>query len=145
METEWPDRNDESLDALRRLVGGLSPADLELDVGEGWPVRVVLAHMAYWDRFQTAQLARWDSSGFRLPAWFDSDHLNTAAILDWRAVPAESAKQEVLRAADEANRVWAAAAPSILQAVLASAPRIAMRHLHRTEHIEQICAVLPQR
>ena len=62
----FQDANDQSRERLARLVATLTPAQLAVDLGEGWTVASALAQMGFWDRWQaerwTEMLAgRWSA------------------------------------------------------------------------------------
>ena len=44
---------------LRALIAGLNDSDLMHDMGDGWTVAVMLAHMAFYDFRAAAAVDRW--------------------------------------------------------------------------------------
>jgi hypothetical protein len=131
--------NATSLDNLRALLGRLSDADLQNDLGEGWTVAAMLGHLAFYDFRIAALAAHWRQAGAVTPSPLDADILNVAMLPMWLAVPPRRAVELALQAAEGANAVVAgldAATLSRLEAV--GNPLKLDRAEHRLEHIDQI-------
>src|SRR5438477_1995160 len=56
MASDFVARNEESRARLQKLAARLKDEDFAVSVGEGWTVRDVLGHMAFWDRRITVLL-----------------------------------------------------------------------------------------
>jgi DinB superfamily len=139
------DHNATSRAALIDLVRTLSGADLNADLGDGWTVKVALAHLAFWDFRQHASLRQHLASGAPLgdgapPALEDSDAVNNAALdhLAPHLNPAAIADL-VVEAAEAVDAQLERTDPALLDKLSdGTQPSIIRRNLHREEHIAQI-------
>lgn len=127
---------------LRGLVETLSAEDLVIDAGGGWTAAVLLAHLAFWDRWQVVRWRDAAAAGLPVPADVSDnvpDLANAALEPTWRALPGEVAAALALAAAAEVDAL-AAGLPdaSVDAAVAAARPRLVDRSLHRLEHVAQI-------
>ena len=106
---------------------------------QGWSVAALLAHLAFWDRFN---VQRWRSrlAGTELPALDVLDDLiNESALPAWNALPPEVAARDVLASAEEGDAFVAALTPEITARWLAEdRPRSRYRSEHRREHLDEI-------
>lgn len=131
--------NEQSRARLRAFVARLDRAQLTRTAMEGWSVSAVLAHLAFWDRFN---VRRWRSrlAGVQLPALDVLDDLiNDASLPTWNRLPPEIAALDALSSADEGDAFVAALAPEITSRWLAEGrPRSLYRSEHRREHLDQI-------
>lgn len=136
---EYVRANDESRARLRALVERLDRTELTQSAMQGWSVSALLAHLAFWDRFN---VHRWRSrlAGTQLPALDALDDLiNDSALPAWNAVPPEVAARDVLASADEGDAFVAALTPEITARWLAEdRPRSLYRSEHRREHLDEI-------
>ena len=124
---------------LRALVGRLTDADLARDLGEGWTVSAMLAHLALFDFRAAALLDRWRQSGVVAASPLDADLLNAATSHLFLAIPAHRAAELTLAAADAADQRVAAIDANFLARIDAAGRPITLnRSAHRREHIEQI-------
>jgi len=127
---------------LRRLVETMSAEDLVTDAGGGWTVAVLLAHVAFWDRWQVARWRGAASAGLPMPADVSdnvADLANAALEPTWRALPGEIAAALALAAAAEIDALVAELPDASVDAVIATGRgRLAERSLHRLEHVAQI-------
>lgn len=131
-------RNTASRERLQTLVGRLRDADFGRDAGGGWTIGALLAHVAFWDRYVTTRLSRWEKQGFENTA-LDPDAINDAALPGWRAIPGRAATAEALAAADECDARTAGVADDLAAAILAAGRlRVLDRSIHRGEHIDQM-------
>ena len=89
VDRSYIERNSSSLRRLRAVIGGLHDDDFNRDAGGGWTIGAVVAHVAFWDRYVTTRLSRWEKQGFE-SAPLDPDSINDAALPGWRAIPADS-------------------------------------------------------
>src|SRR5262245_4872397 len=131
-------RNSASRSRLDSLLERLRDADLARDIGGGWTVAALLAHLAFWDRFVVARLSRWAKSGFE-DSVFDADLLNEAALPGWRRISGAAAREETLAAAERCDEAVAHVVDDLASAIIAAGRhRMLDRSLHRDEHIAQI-------
>jgi hypothetical protein len=136
---DYRTRNEAATTRLRELVQRLTDADLDRPLGGGWTVKAALLHMAFWDRFAGAALVRWARSGFTPSDEGDGSFINTAGLPDWLAAPSEYARAAVVAAAAATDHIAASLADPLCDAIEAGGEAWALnRHVHRTEHIEQI-------
>jgi uncharacterized damage-inducible protein DinB len=131
--------NDESRARLRAIVERLDHAQLARSAMPGWSVSAVLAHLAFWDRFNQQH---WRSrlAGTQLPALDVLDDLiNDASLPAWNALPPEVSARDVLTSADEGDAFVAALAPEATSPwLMEGRPRSLYRSEHRREHLDEI-------
>lgn len=138
MDRSFTERNDRERARLRRLIESLSDAELGRDLGDGWTVAALLAHLAFWDRYALAVLETWQHSGAP-PRTGEADAINAAALPTWRALPPRAALEGALAAADAVDARIAALPPPFVAAILATGRlRTLDRSLHRQAHREAI-------
>jgi hypothetical protein len=138
VDRSYIERNSSSLRRLRAVIGGLHDDDFNRDAGGGWTIGAVLAHVAFWDRYVTTRLSRWEKQGFESTP-LDPDSINDAALPGWRAIPGRLAASEALAAAQECDDRTAGVAEVLAAAILAAGRlRVLDRSIHRGEHIDQI-------
>lgn len=136
---EYVRANDESRARLRALVERLDRTELMRSAMAGWSVSALLAHLAFWDRFN---VHRWRSrlAGTQLPALDALDDLiNDSSLPAWNALPPEVAAREALASAEEGDAFVAALTPEITSRWLEEGrPRSLFRSEHRREHLDEI-------
>jgi hypothetical protein len=136
---EYVRANDESRARLRALVERLDRKELTHSAMEGWSVSALLAHLAFWDRFN---VRRWRSrlAGTQLPALGVLDDLiNDSALPAWTALPPEVAARDVLATAEEGDAFVAAlASETTSRRMTEDRPRSLFRSEHRREHLDEI-------
>ncbi|HEV8672092.1 MAG TPA: DinB family protein [Candidatus Limnocylindria bacterium] len=139
MSSEYVRANDDSRARLRVLVERLDRAQLTRAAMDGWSVAAVLAHLAFWDRFN---VTRWRArlAGAELPALGILDDLiNDASLPAWNAVPPETAARDALASAEEGDAFVSTLAPEVTAPWLAEGrPRSLFRSEHRREHLADI-------
>jgi len=131
--------NDESRVRLRALVERLDRRELTHSPMPGWSVSALLAHLAFWDRFN---VHRWRSrlAGTQLPALDVLDDLiNDSALPAWNALPPEVAARDALASAEEGDAFVAGLTAEITARWLEEGrPRSLFRSEHRREHLDDI-------
>ena len=134
--------NDESRQRLARLVAMLTPATLEVDLGEGWTVASALAHTGFWDRWQaerwTEMLAgRWTADDESV---IGAEHLANSSLHPyWSGVTAENIPALAVEAATSLDALIASAPDAIVDALEGTPSAYLLhRHRHRGEHLDQI-------
>ncbi|HJW49918.1 MAG TPA: maleylpyruvate isomerase N-terminal domain-containing protein [Candidatus Limnocylindria bacterium] len=131
--------NDDSRARLRTIVERLDRTQLTQSPMPGWSVSALLAHLAFWDRFN---VQRWRSrlAGTQLPALDVLDDLiNDSALPAWTALPPEVAARDVLASAEEGDAFVAGLTPEITSRWLEEGrPRSFYRSEHRREHLDEI-------
>jgi hypothetical protein len=130
--------NAESRGRLKELTGRLSAADLGREVGDGWTIATVLAHLAFWDRRALGTLRKWQRTGTQPPG-ADPEVLNEALAAEWELLPPRETARLAIEAAERLDAAIEAAGPDLVAAIQASGnTRQLSRIGHRTEHVEQI-------
>jgi len=134
--------NDESRGRLARLVNSLSPAQLEVDLGEGWTVASALGHMGFWDRWQAARWVEmlagtWTADSKSILA---AEHLaNDALHPYWAGVSAKEMPDLALEAAARLDALIASAPDALVDSLEGTSIAFLLhRHRHRNEHLDHI-------
>ncbi len=131
-------RNAAARERLRRLLAGLSDADLERSVGHGWTVAATLVHLAFWDLRAVRLIDRFEQAGVR-PSPIDIDVVNDTVRRLAQAIPPRAAARLALEAAEEVDRRVAAFPDRLVEALEAAGnPFNLSRHVHRDEHLGEI-------
>jgi hypothetical protein len=142
MDRSYLERNANERERLRALVEQLSDEELARPVGSEWTVAVLLAHLAFWDRFVLARWRRAAQEGHQIPPSIGDvllDLINDAALEEWRALPRRAAARQALEAAEAAERLIAGLADEVAAAVLASGRMPLLdRTLHWSGHLDEI-------
>jgi hypothetical protein len=147
MDPEVIARIEASRERMRRLVEGMSDADLArpLNDGSGWTIAATLAHIALWDRRALVLLRRWEREGIG-PAAEDFDAINDALVPQWLALPPRAAADLALAAAEEVDPVVATLTAAQLEAIAAAGGPIRPdRSAHRAAHLDAIERALASR
>jgi hypothetical protein len=142
VDRSFVERNEASRDRLTRAIAGLSLEDLERADGDGWSVRVLLAHLAFWDRLVAA---RWrDAARTVRTTPLDipnelGDLINDAAAAGWDAIATARAPELARDAAAEVDDLIRALPDGAVAAVLEEGrPRLLDRSIHRSQHLDSI-------
>jgi hypothetical protein len=127
------------------LVSDASEVDLGRTASNGWTVAVLLAHLAFWDRWAEHLIQRWRQGQLpppTVPAWYD-DAMNTALLAQWRAIPAPDAARLATDAAADVDREIARIETPVLTAIVTNGEsHLVHRHRHRKEVLDQIGQIL---
>lgn len=124
---------------LRALVERLTDTDLARDLGEGWTVAGMLAHLGFYDARVLALFRRWRASGEVAASALDAEIVNEAKQPFFQLLPARAAAELTLRLAAECDAAIAAlSADELARVEAAGSPARLDRAHHRLEHIEQI-------
>lgn len=131
--------NRASLDSLRALVARLTDADLARDLGAGWTVASMLAHLGFYDGRVLSLLRRYAAGGAIEASPIDADAINAATLPYFQLLPARAAAEMTLTLAAECDAAVAALSPEQLARIAAAGyPARPDRAHHRVQHIEQI-------
>jgi hypothetical protein len=142
-EPAFVDENARSQQELRELVSRLSDRDLAQDMGGGWTVAVMLAHMAFYDFRAAAVADRWSRESMIDPFPLDAQLTNNVTLPLLLAIPPRSAAQLALQAAEAADGRMAGLAPQLVARIEVSERSVSLyRSEHRREHVGQIKQVL---
>jgi hypothetical protein len=150
----YVERNRAGRESLKKLLAGLTPADLLLETEPGgWTVGQALGHLGFWDRFMAT---RWRAALAKGPEARPADMpndvadlLNEALAPIWQAMTAQAPQAliaETLAAAEDIDGVVAALPPGAPVAeILATYPRQLERSSHRQDHLAAVERVLATR
>ncbi len=142
MDRSYVDRNEASRERLTLTIAGLSPEDLERSDADGWSVKVLLVHLAFWDRLVASRWRHAARSGRTTPLDIPDeagDLINESAAAGWAAVAAERAPELALAAAREVDELVRALPDEVVEAVLDEGrPRLLDRSIHRSQHLDSI-------
>ena len=128
-------------DRLRTVIGKMNDAELARDLGEGWTVATLLAHLAFYDLRAVALLDQWRRAGEVTESPLDANTLNRAALPLLRAIPLRAAAELALSAAEAADSRVAELElePDLLEKIEALQPSINLnRGEHRQNHLHQL-------
>jgi hypothetical protein len=142
VDRSFVDRNEASRERLTQTIAGLSPEDLERSDADGWSVKVLLVHLAFWDRFVASRWRHAARTGRTTPLDIPDeagDLINESAAAGWAAVAADRAPELALAAAGEADELIQALPDEAVGAVLEEGrPRLLDRSIHRSQHLDAI-------
>ena len=134
--------NDESSERLVAPVGRLTDDDLSLELGAGWTVGAVLAHLAFWDLRALSLLARWARGGVGSSP-VDADAVNDAGLPILRRLPPAAVREAVLDSAAAIDAAVAGLPPSLLVDIQEHATQLHQgRAIHRNVHLDEIEALV---
>lgn len=138
MNADYVAENDAERARLFAVLDALSEDDLKQRVASDLTVAAVLVHLAFWDDYRAALVARWMESGFA-PVKSDFDALNFAVADIAAAVPLASVVGLARRAAEAADRQIALVAPELAAtAITGGFERTLRSAVHRRLHVDQI-------
>lgn len=143
---DYVDANTGARERLRALVGSLTDEELVLEVGDGWTVAAILAHLAFWDYRVLALVARWKDVGVGASP-IDIDNVNDATKPLFRAIPGREAANLAVSAAEAVDAELANLPEDLMPEVSALVQKGKFRldrSIHRDEHLDQIERVLAQ-
>lgn len=134
--------NDESRERLGRMTAELTPAQLAIDLGEGWTVASALAHTGFWDRWQaerwTKMLAgNWTADDASVT---EAEHLaNDALHPYWAGIDKADVPALALEAATRLDALIAGAPDALVDAIEGTPSAYLLhRHRHRVDHLDHI-------
>ena len=132
---------DAERERLRRLIGGMSDADLSRPMPAGWTVAGVLAHIGFWDARAIFWLDKW-ATGVPPSAYEpeNTEAVNESAKPLCLALRPRDAAQLSLRLAEEADGKVKALSEDMLAKIRATGapPFNLSRAIHRKEHLDDI-------
>ena len=132
-------RNDVERERLYVVCARLSEDDLTRELGDGWTIAAVLAHLTFWDRRALVLLDRWQREGVQ-SVEDDTAAINDAALPQWRAIPPKEAVAQVLAAAEAIDLGLASASDELIEAIRTTRNTINLNRgdAHRSEHLDAI-------
>jgi len=140
----YVEANARARERLRTLASELTYEELALQVGAGWTVAAILAHLAFWDYRVLELIRRWSKMEVG-PSPVDVDGVNDAMKPLCLAIAGREAAKLALSAAGavdaELENLPEALRPEIDMLVQAGKLRL-YRSIHRNEHLDQIEGVL---
>ena len=131
--------NATSLARLRALSARLTETDLGRDLGQGWTVASMLAHLGFYDARVISLLRRFAAGGAVETSPIDADAINEAKLPFFQLLPGRAAADLTMRLAEECDAAVAALGDDMVAqlSVPGSPVRLDRAH-HRDQHIEQI-------
>jgi hypothetical protein len=142
MERPHVERNYRSRRRLQQLTDDLADDRRTGTTGGSSMSGLLLAHMAFWDRFVKE---RWEHArrlGQPTPTSLDlslADLVNDASVPGWSLIPAQDAAHMALAAADEVDGIIAVLPDGAVEALLAAGwSSLLDRSVHRNEHLDAI-------
>jgi hypothetical protein len=131
--------NAASQQELRAMVASLSDSDLAQDMGGGWTVAAMLAHMAFYDFRAAAAVDRWSHEDHIDPFPIDAQMTNITTTPLLLAIPPRLAAQLALQAAEMADGRMAGLDGALAERIAVAKRSVSLfRSEHRREHIDQI-------
>lgn len=138
--------NAKGRERLCALVSELTDEELTLQVGGGWTIAAILAHLAFWDHRVLVLIMRWKKVGIG-PSPIDVDGVNDATKPLCLAIPAREAVDLAVKAAEavdaELGNLPEDLRPGINELVQEGKFRLD-RSIHRNEHLDQIERILAE-
>jgi hypothetical protein len=140
-------RNTAEEERLRTLLSRTGDAGLSTPLDDGWTVAGVLAHLAFWERFELVRHDRWQLEDVA-PTPIDWEAVNRAGKPEWLALPPREAAASALAAVAALNRRLEALTDAQLEAIAGAGRSGDLdQSEHRAEHldaIERALAVIPR-
>jgi hypothetical protein len=134
----FQEANTRQRERLSALVDGLSEADLERPIGNGWTIASTLAHLAFWDLRAATLMDRLAKTAIGASP-VDIDVVNDTVKALAAAIPPRAAARLAVDAAEAADRRIEALSDQAIEAIdRAGSPFNLARHLHRAEHLDEI-------
>jgi len=140
------DVNKKGRERLQALVSRLTDEELALQVGEGWTVAAILAHLAFWDYRVLVLIVRWKNVGIG-PSPIDIDNVNDATKPLFCVIPGRKAANLAVNAAQAVDTELANLPEDLkpgINALVQEGKFRLNRSVHRNEHLDQIESVLAQ-
>jgi 7-keto-8-aminopelargonate synthetase-like enzyme len=133
----YVNQNREQLERLRSLVARLSDDDLMRELPDGWTVSDALSHLAFYDRRAQILLERFAREGvFASP--YDYETINAALPHLTRRIPPRDVAEEVVAAAEAADRAAAATPEAMVEEIRGLNQVKLERAEHRRSHLDDI-------
>ena len=130
--------NEKARMKLVSLANKVTDVDLGKDVGEGWTVGVVFAHMAFWDQRTIVLLRRWKKSGV-VTSPVDIEVLNESLTPFLKAISSRIAVSMFLETAETLCREIENLSDELVTAIDALGDKMRLhRYIHWQMHIDQI-------
>ena len=124
------------------LVAELTDADMAEELGNGWTVSALLAHVAFWDRMWLQKFEAWERTGTVRARQggppFRVDALNDAMLPWWLSMEIDEVRHEVVAAAEAVDRKVESLSDQVLEQILTTRPRTVIRAVHRRDHLAEI-------
>jgi hypothetical protein len=140
------DANTKERKRLRALVESLTDEELALQIGDGWTIAALLAHLAFWDYRVLTLIARWKNTGVGSSP-IDIHSVNDAAKPLFRAIPGREAAALAVIAAEAVDTELANIPENLrpdINALVQEGKFRLDRSIHRNEHLDQIESFLAQ-
>lgn len=126
---------------MRTLAANTSDADMQRRVGEHWTVSAAFAHLAFWDRRVLFVLDDTERNG-KVNAPDMDIVVNDISLPLWLALPPREATRLAIESAEQLDKRLENFPPDLLEQLNTVNNRWLARYLHRTEHLDEVEAVL---
>ncbi len=139
MSNPYSSRNAEWRGRLAARARRLTDAQMDLPAGgPGWTVKVVLGHLAFWDRRAIILLDRWKQEGIS-PSAVDINAINDSMRPFLAAIPGPEVKRLAREAAEAIDAAIDALDPGLLSKIETDGKPVRLdRAAHREHHLAQI-------
>jgi hypothetical protein len=147
MNPEIEEANTASRSAMRAVAERLSEDEMVRPIEGPWSASAVFAHLAFWDRFCRARWLHAEKAGLPTPIPLDDavlELINDADLPHWADVPARTAVEESLEAAENVDALIEGLDDDIgLKIEAEGRRRLIDRSIHRREHLMMVEARFP--
>jgi hypothetical protein len=146
MENQFIIENKRERERLEKLVAGLTDEELNLVIyKEGWTVAVILAHLAFWDRWSLLLMEKWKKSGVVALPMGDWDTINDTLFPNdvmlpfLLAIPPRVAANMAVSSAKEIDKALEDAPLDMITKIGQLSDRTRLyRSIHRKMHLDEI-------
>jgi hypothetical protein len=133
--------NRKSTQRMREIVNGLSEEELSQNVGDDWPIFLILAHLAFWDQRVIHVIEMGRKNNVVNAPLFDLQ-LNDILAPILRAIPPAEAAKMAINVAGSVDQLLEECAPEFIDEMMKVNNRLVDRSLHRNGHLDDIAAIL---
>lgn len=146
MSLDYNAANVKGYERLEVFVDRLADKDYDRQVGAGWSIGSILAHLAFWDFRVLELIKRWKQAGVS-PSPVDPDIINDATKPLFMEIPGREAVKLVLSAAKavdaEIENLPEELLPGIVELVKQGKFRLD-RSDHRNDHLDELEKMLDE-
>jgi hypothetical protein len=138
MNYDFIQRNASELARLKAVIARLTPAQLAMQLDDGWTISAVLAHLAFWDRRMLLLIERFQRDGIT-DSPYDVHLINDAMKPMLLTLPSQEAARICIETAEQVDAAVAALSGEFIQAVKDhGTPFNPYRSEHRGYHLDEI-------
>jgi hypothetical protein len=141
-EQDYKRLNEEQRRRLARIASGLTRAQWQARLPNGWSVAATFAHLGFWDRVSLALVERYAREGV-VPVKSDPHLLNAVTATLFEKMSAEQCQAWALESAEAVDaRIASLHAGLVAEIMEKDGARRIHRHMHRSGHLDQVEAAL---